>query len=72
MSATTTKISSEAPMGQYQPTSIDAAKAKSDFTIEAISGSITTIQWTDGRVEFVKGARAIGKLKATHNWMTNF
>lgn len=67
MEATLTKIKSAPPMGEYQPTAIDAVKAAADFRILDLG----TIRWKDGRTEFVTRAK-LAKLQKIHTWATDF
>lgn len=67
MEATFTKIKSAQPMGQYQPTAIDTAKASADFRLL----DMNTIRWQDGRTEYVTRAK-LTKLQKTHTWATDF
>lgn len=67
MEVTLTKIKSAQPMGQYQPTAIDAMKAAADFRLL----DLDTIRWKDGRTEFVTRAK-LAKLQKSHTWATDF
>lgn len=69
MQATITKTKSAQPMGQYQPTAIDAAKAAADFRLLQVSPYV--IAWKDGRRERVT-ERQLKKLQAAHTWTTDF
>ena len=58
------------PMGQYRPTTIDAAKAAADFLVTAV-GRRNTITWRDGRTELVNDAK-LARLQSAHTWATDF
>lgn len=69
MTASVIKTKSAQPMGTYQPTSVDAAKAAADFRLLQVSPYF--IAWKDGRRETVT-SRQLKKLQATHTWATDF
>ena len=58
------------PMGEYKPTSVDAAKAAAEFRLTAV-GKKNTIVWANGRAEQVTDAK-LTKLQAAHTWATDF
>lgn len=69
MKATITKTKDAQPMGPYQATAVDTAKAEADFRITSVSPYY--IAWKDGRVERVT-KRQLEKLQASHTFMTDF
>ena len=62
-----TKTHEAQQMGQYKPTSIDAAKAAADFRIVCDG----VIVWRDGDKQRVT-KRELAKLCAQHTWATDF
>jgi hypothetical protein len=56
---------------QYQPTTVDAAKAAADFRVLDVSTARKFIAWNDGRREYVT-ARQLKTLQASHTWATDF
>lgn len=70
MNATCTLIRTAQPMGQYKPTSLDAAKAAADFLLTDVSCG-NRIVWRDGRRETVTD-RKLAKLQAAYTWATDF
>lgn len=71
MTATTTKISTHQPMGEYKPTAVDAQKAACDFLITASYKGKFDIRWSDGRTETVSWQKMAG-LKSAHTWGVDF
>ena len=70
MTTTCTLIKTAQPMGQYKPTSVDAAKAAAAFRLVAV-GSKNSIVWADGRADLVTDAK-LAKLQAANTWATDF
>lgn len=69
MQATITQTKSAQVAGQYQPTTVDAAKTAADFRLVQVSPYY--IVWADGRGERVT-ARQLAKLQAVHTWAADF
>lgn len=69
MQATITKTQDAQPMGVYQPTAVDAAKASADFLLVSVAPYF--IRWKDGRQERVT-AKKLAQLKYEHTWATDF
>lgn len=70
MQATIIKTRDAQPMGQYQPTALDSAKADAEFRLIAV-GRKNTIVWANGRSEYVTDAK-LAKLQAAHHWAADF
>ena len=67
--ATITKTQDAQPVGVYEPTSVDAAKAAADFRVLSVDPYV--IAWKDGRTERVTSKR-LYKLQNSYTWATDF
>jgi hypothetical protein len=70
MNAIARKVKDAQPMGQYQQTTIDAAKASAEFRLTYV-GKKHTIVWANGSTEQVTDAK-LAKLQAAHTWAADF
>jgi hypothetical protein len=67
--ATFTQTATAQKAGQYNPTSIDAAKTEVDFRITQVAPFY--IRWKSGEGQTVT-ARQLAKLQTAHTWKTDF
>lgn len=66
---TITKTQEAPPVGEYKPTSVDAAKDAADFRVIGVSPFY--VRWKDGRTEQVTSLQ-LKRLQAAHTWATDF
>ena len=71
MTYTITQTRTAQPMGQYQPTELDARKAAAAFRLIACYGRKNAIVWHDGREQVVTDRKLVA-LQAAHTWATDF
>ncbi len=69
MNTQITKTQNAQTLGQYRPTTVDAAKDAAAFRLISVSPYI--VAWNGGKTERVT-ARQLKTLQATHTWATDF
>ena len=69
--ALVTYVKAAQPMGEYKPTSVDAAKADADFLVIEMTRTGAVIDWRNGKRERVSDAK-LERLQSSHKWATNF